>query len=198
MSRSQVTVFAVLLATLIPLSQFACSQEPAGSRVVPSVPIPPVLMPYCCAYAYKCAGGTWKTLKGTSAVSHEVACGNAVAEINLRCPNGAEMYPIPLLPFMCMLISNDEISNAESAMMAAVHEPSMDSNKWQVVGTLCYCDGTEGIEARVAGATRCQAICNARAILCEIKKLTHPCKRAYIKFRVVQSPCACAPVMHGR
>jgi hypothetical protein len=185
MSRSKVSMFAVLLiAAQVAIAHRASSQDPS-QQVQPGVPVPPHYSVYSCCYNVLCEGANFYVpVKSQSAVSQEDACAQAMNQATQLCPGGiGDMYQ--LTPRACKLLS---ISDAIALRSAA---PS-DSNNWQVVATLCYCDGTPGVRATIAGANRCDALSNAREFLCEVKMQTHPCKRAFMKFCVVKRPCPTA------
>jgi hypothetical protein len=189
MSRPTTFVFSLVQSlVLFALSQSAFSQN-LSPQIVPQIP-PHGAIVYCCAYMVLCEGASeYVSVKVTSAVSQEDACQKAEYKALQLCEKGiVDMYQLLLPPKLCMSLEYAE--RMEMARMSTM--PAPPSYKWKVMASLCYCDGTIGATIPVVGNTRCEVMRDARELLCIIKNATHPCKRAYMKFCIVKTPC-CTP-----
>ena len=202
MSRSKTSILAVLLiAAEVAFPQLANSQDPIP-QVMPSLPIPPnYTVVYNCCYNVLCEGAdVYVPVKYQSTVSQTDACEKAMNLANYMCSTGvADIYQLPARACKLLPISNVITLQSDTLRSDTLRSntPSTSEN-WQIVALLCYCDGTPGVRATLMGANWCDAMKNAREFICEVKSHTHPCKRAFMNFRVAHRPCptVVCPIRH--
>lgn len=134
---------------------------------------------------FQCVGDTDRQIVKASDPDPAEAERKAWDLVNAMCPGGIE-YSAHLPPRSCRVISDtDPIETSAYRLQRA-------SSRWVVKASLIYCDGSPGYKnVMIEGATRCEAIQNARQLLC--CDLKDPCKAAYLTYCIAKQPCPPAP-----
>ncbi len=161
--------------------------QATGYQVIPSVPSPLYnIASYC--MAVKCVGSNDFIVVKASDPDPVEAERLAWEKANLACPGGIEhTYELP--PRACRLIEEPEV-----LPLARYQSTTRLGSEWLLKASLVYCDGSPGFkDVPIGGATLCEAIQNAKLVLC--CDLKDPCKAAYFTYCIVKKPCqpACQP-----
>lgn len=175
-------IFAQITLAGVTLAQQVATPIVQMPQVIHAFQDPPKYGERCCCLWVKCEGSnSWTIIK---------ACGpNCEEDVHQRAAayckyQGYIVDTEPVDTDLCIEVDETfpiESVHAELGKMALAAPV-----RWKVHGYLCYCDGTTGRDFPMSGATYCEVVQRLRKRLLEYKD---PCKRAYLKFCVLQSPC---------
>ena len=157
----------------------------AQDVTAPNVQIPhdhdPKRLDYYCT-SVMCTGSNSYTVVKGMGNSYPGDLWTRVASV---CPNGYTVDPQPVSSRVCNLTDVTDVDGFNQMSLARV--AGSPSPCWKVHCFLCYCDGSPGRDIFTSGHSYCMAVQKGREALCEMKD---PCKRGYLKFCVVKSPCS--------
>ena len=180
--RSRIQCQGFLLLTAFITQAVLCTASSAQEAAAPNIQVPPKYEPerlvFCCVSVMCNGSNSYTVVKGMG-----FTCpGDLWDRVNAFCPNGYTVDPSPVGVEICVDVDVTPIDSmsAEIARLALSEAP-----RWKLRGYLCYCDGSPGRDLATSGSSYCEALQKARRSLLRMKD---PCKRAYLKFCVVESP----------
>ena len=186
---------SLVLAAWICLS--ACALRTSDAQVMShqTYPVVPGVVPhqtfsissYC--IAYKCIGESEGGVVKATDPDPAEAQRKALELVSAACPLGVEYWSQLSGPSCRVIVETDPEPVPGGGSLYRLRAVS---DKWVVKASLIYCDGSPGYkDVMIEGATKCEAIQNARLVLlCELKD---PCKRAYMTYCIAKQPCQPVP-----
>lgn len=180
----------LMLLTALLTQAVSCAvsnaQEPAAANMQVAPKQEPERLLFFCVSIMCNGSNSYTIVKGMG----ETYPGDLWDRVNAACPDGYTVESGPVSPDICVDV---DVTDVDSLSATQAKVASSASTRWRVHGYLCYCDGSPGRDLTTSGDSYCEAVQKARRILIKLKD---PCKRAYLKFCVVESPApqhSCCP-----